>query len=149
MPVTHEHEIAAFFDRDLTMQHIKLLDEMPAAQVPTIDGGNLTATIEVDAEYLRLMQMLIDDDVAVDDFPVNGVIGGWYYQFGDATAMVMVMNGDSVGGPYVDAVMVLPQDKFPTVAPESLEPRTAIIGEYKFDYPDGTTRTLRITTKDG
>ena len=133
-------EADAFFDRDLACRCIPEL-----LQLEYEDSDPATNTYFLSGKYFDLLQETLKDNKTADDEACNEILGGYYLTLPDATILIMVLDGDSVGGPYVDAVMVLPKDTPFRDAPNvSLEPRDTLVGEYCFDYPDGTTRTLKL-----
>jgi hypothetical protein len=150
VPVTHTDEQTAFFDRDLTLQHTtNLVQELAVETLGPDKGGNIVVSIRPDTEYLQALGDIVSDGRTVLDYPYNGLLGGWFYEFDDgAVAMIMVMNGDQAGKPYVDAVLV-PPDEYRDVPSISLEPRYKIEGDYVFDYPDGSTVTLELLDATG
>lgn len=148
MPVEHTSDLDAFFDRDLVMacvDNLTLLDPDGHSEGCEYDGN----TFWPDGEYFNLLEDVLRDGVCVEDEDHSSILGGYYVEFpeddGIATALIMVVNGDVTGSPFVDAVLALPTNsKYRDVPNVSLPPRNQLSGVYIFDYPDGTTRTVRL-----
>jgi hypothetical protein len=142
VPVEHTTQLAAFFDRDLALQHLDLLVEVTPAH------ENDCFTLYPDKEYYYLLEDLLAEGLPVQELPDNAIIGGFYctYPSGD-TAMFMVVNGDRAGKPYVDAVLVLAPGTHRDVPNISLPPRYKLLGDYTFDYPDAAPHTVRLAAQ--
>ena len=145
VPVTHTNDADAFFDRKLIQPLLAECVACDPVQTPTIkQNGDIDVTLRIHPEDLDLACDLMTE-AAKAPFEAGAYIIGWKYAFEDgAVAAIMLMNGDTAGKPYIDAVLVPPMDEYRDVPNISLEPRRVFVGEYVFDYPNDTKRTIRI-----
>jgi hypothetical protein len=142
MPVKHTHELEAFFDRDLARRNLESLVELKPSDADDETGSNVYWP---DAEYFTLLEGVLKDGKRIADEPMNQILGGYYAEVEGGTVLIMLVNGDQTGAPYVDALLILPKDTpYRDVPNISLKPRKQLAGVYQFDYPDGTCRTLNL-----
>ena len=140
MPVTHTSALDAFFDRDLALRALPQLTRIEPADMVVE-----TNSCFPDGEYFTLLEDVVNSGKTLTEEPFNAILGGYYYQMPDAVILIMVMNGDAHGAPYVDAVMILHADTpYRDVPNISLEPRTSLAGTYSFEHPGGSIRIINL-----
>jgi hypothetical protein len=146
MPVIHTSDLGAFFDRDLTRRNLESLVELKPSDADDETGSNIYWP---DGEYFTLLEGVLKAGMRIAEEPFNQILGGYYVDVEGGTILIMVVNGDATGAPFVDAVMILPKDTpYRDVPNISLEPRKQLAGIYQFEYPDGTFRTLNLAAHE-
>jgi len=147
-------DLEAFFDRDLSLASLNNLTELESSgDVPEMPSTDLIksavlAMTPFDYEQMRSHLTMTDFDSAYHE---GAIVTGCYTRFDDGSiaAVALVHATPANGGPYLDAWLCLPPDKFPDTLNPSLPATRDMDQIFEFQYPDGTYRVIKLVSAAG
>jgi len=135
---------AAMFDRSLAKSSLAKLKHRAYLDASTDGGDELLRIIIDERTHAGYQDAMLSDTPLVGATP--GVItDGWYTTLPcGALGAIAIVHGVEGHGPFVDAFLIIPDGAHPSAPNPSLPPKFRLDEDFVFEYPDGTTKTIRL-----